>query len=110
MLHNLGIQRKIGLTSIWLGITHFIQGRYPEAHDCAQTGLSIMDEAGNLWTTGHAEILLGYTELALGKVANARAHLNLCVELFQELGQQDELSQAWELLAYFETTASSRAS
>jgi tetratricopeptide (TPR) repeat protein len=79
-----------------------MQGRYSQAISNGEKALSLSDSMGNLWAMGHSHKLLGYLHLVLNQVDDARAHLQTSVELFQKLGQQDELSQALAWMIYVE--------
>jgi tetratricopeptide (TPR) repeat protein len=100
LLESLNARRSIGIVNTWLGIGLAVDGQYERGHSQGLFALAITEEAPDLYAEGHARMLVGYTSLLLGRSSDALRHLERSVEIFQQLGQQDELGQAHAYLAY----------
>ena len=108
LLEGMSAPLPIGLVNTWLGIGLVQDGQYERGLSHGLVALSIAEDTSDCYAEGHAHMLLGYSSLLLSRADEASKHLEVSVEIFQQLGQQDELGQAHGYLAYVDLAQDNR--
>ena len=94
LLEKVGDTEGIALANINLGLVKFDQGDYVSAGAHLETARAVAQKIGHRFYLGLADMYLGRLETALGGYELAVEFLDESMEIFTELGAQDNLIDA----------------
>lgn len=95
---NLGLADPAAFIEAILALSLLHQGDYAQAQHLAEAVLQHFRTVRSRRGNAYALLVLGWTCLATNHASAAYKHLEECLTIYRDLGQQDELGQAHALL------------